>query len=243
MTAETPSKHASSARKGKAVEHLVAAICVLATRGELNALTALVDDEGVDLGFKRRNGTMTLDVQVKARFTDEDGSRALREKARFSADVREETFRPRADLFMMYLVVSAERAGIEMAWLVPSEVLAEEGITVRPNGKPQVRFVASSKPDSDDKWRRYRLCREELPAALLSVVEALEPAISDEEAAVVRFKGKVDAGERQPLSARESDGQRRTTSATASQRSWMLTGTRPRRSPPTLATLTAGCSP
>jgi hypothetical protein len=117
------SKNASSARKGKAVEHLVAAICVLASRGELNTLTALVDDEGVDLSFKRRNGTQTLDVQVKSRFTDELGSRALREEGRFSADVRAETFRPRPDLFMLYLAVDADRAEIEAAWLVPSEHL------------------------------------------------------------------------------------------------------------------------
>ena len=55
-------KKLSTQRKGKATEQLVAAICVLATGGELNALTALVDDEGVDLGFKRRNGTRVLDV-------------------------------------------------------------------------------------------------------------------------------------------------------------------------------------
>ena len=42
------SKSASSARKGKAAEPLVAAICVLATGAELNALTARVGDEGVD---------------------------------------------------------------------------------------------------------------------------------------------------------------------------------------------------
>jgi hypothetical protein len=54
-----PSKHTRSARKGKAVEHLIAATCVLATAGELNALTALVDDEGVDIGFKRRDGTVS----------------------------------------------------------------------------------------------------------------------------------------------------------------------------------------
>src|SRR3954469_18023015 len=99
-------KDASSARKGKAVEQLVAATCVLATGGELNALTALVDDEGVDLGFKRRNGTRVLDVQVKARFSDEDGSKALREQGMLSSDVRQETFRPRDDLFMLYLAIS-----------------------------------------------------------------------------------------------------------------------------------------
>lgn len=99
------SKNAASARKGKAVEHLVAAFCVLATEGELNALTALVDDEGVDLGLKRRNGTRTLDVQVKARFSDEDGSAQLR-RGRFIANVRLETFRPRDDLYILYVAVN-----------------------------------------------------------------------------------------------------------------------------------------
>jgi hypothetical protein len=45
--ASEPSKHAASARKGKAVEHLTAASCILASGGELNASTSLVDDEGV----------------------------------------------------------------------------------------------------------------------------------------------------------------------------------------------------
>jgi len=54
-------------------------MCVLATGGELNALTALVDDEGVDLTLKRRTGTRTLDVQTKSRFCDERGSQALRQ--------------------------------------------------------------------------------------------------------------------------------------------------------------------
>lgn len=55
---------------GKAAEHLVAAFCILTTRGELNVSTSLVDDEGVDLVFHRRNSTATLAVQVKARMSD-----------------------------------------------------------------------------------------------------------------------------------------------------------------------------
>jgi hypothetical protein len=74
----------------------------LATGGELNALTALVDDEGVDLTFKRRDGTRTLDVQVKARFSDRAGSKAIRRLGCFMADVYEVSFRPRKDLYMLY---------------------------------------------------------------------------------------------------------------------------------------------
>jgi hypothetical protein len=63
-------KSADAGRMGKAAEHLVAAFCILATRGALNVSTSLVDDEGVDLVFHRRGSTATLAVQVKARMSD-----------------------------------------------------------------------------------------------------------------------------------------------------------------------------
>lgn len=168
-----PSKHASATRKGRAVEHLVAAVCVLATAGELNALTALVDDEGVDLALKRRNGTRTLDLQIKARFSDEEGSKQLR-SGRFSAIVSKETFRPRADLSVLYVAINGKCAEIEVAWLVPSRVLDRDGELVTPRGKPHLRLSASAKPGTNDKWRGFRLSPEELPEALLKAVKALE---------------------------------------------------------------------
>ena len=63
-------KSASAGRMGKAVEYLVAAACILSTRGELNVSTSMVDDEGVDLVFHRRDSSATLAVQVKARMSD-----------------------------------------------------------------------------------------------------------------------------------------------------------------------------
>jgi hypothetical protein len=176
------SKHAKSARKGKAVEQLIGATCVLATGGELNALSALVDDEGVDLGFKRRNGTRVLDVQVKARFSDAEGSKSLREKNTFVADVRRETFRPREDLYMLYLAVDGPRAEIWATWLVPSLTLDDEGFLVKPRGKELVRFQASAAPDTDDKWRAFRYSREELPHKVMEVLVRLEPHVPQDEA-------------------------------------------------------------
>lgn len=61
---------ADSSRMGKAAEFLVASICMIESRAELNVSTALVDDEGVDLVFHRRDTPSTLAVQVKARFSD-----------------------------------------------------------------------------------------------------------------------------------------------------------------------------
>ena len=115
---------------------------MLATGGELNALTALVDDEGVDLTFKRRNGTRTLDVQVKAQFSDEAGSKALRESERFTSLVSDKTFSPRDDLYLLYVAIDGPRGAVEKAWLVPSLALQERGTRVTINGQIKIRFAA-----------------------------------------------------------------------------------------------------
>ena len=141
----------------------------------------MVDDEGVDVSFKRRNGTRTLDVQVKARFSDEDGSKALREKGTFVSDVREETFQARDDLYMLYAAVHGGRAEIETAWLVPSATLDSDGFRVTVKGKKLIRFQASAKEASKDKWRVHRLTRIELPARIRELLEQLEPDVSEEE--------------------------------------------------------------
>jgi hypothetical protein len=170
----TISKHAQASRKGRAVEQLIAAISVLATGGELNALTALVDDEGVDLSFKRRNGTRTLDVQVKARFSDESGSKALRDRGTFTSLVGEQTFRPRDDLYLLYVAVDGPRGAVEIAWLVPSRSLEAHGKRVTINGQRKLKFAASAKQASKDKWRRYGLGPDEWPTRLLKAVKDLE---------------------------------------------------------------------
>src|SRR3954453_8431417 len=148
-----PSKDERAARKGKAAEQLIAAVCVLATGTELNALTALVDDEGVDLAFKHRDGTRTLDVQVKARFSDEAGSKQLREKGRLVAVVRAATFRVREDFWLLFAAVDARGGVVEKAWLVPSDrfdALAGHQVV---RGQVRRRFSASVKQNSKDQWR------------------------------------------------------------------------------------------
>ena len=63
-------KSIDSGKIDAAVEHLVAASCILASGGALNVSTSLVDDEGVDLVFHRRGSPTTLAVQVKSRSKD-----------------------------------------------------------------------------------------------------------------------------------------------------------------------------
>jgi hypothetical protein len=155
-------KSLSAGRMGKAVEYLVAAGCIVATRGELNVATSLVDDEGVDLVFNRRGSSAILAVRVKARMSD---SKRV-QSGSFVSFVRSQTFRPRPDLYMLFVAVEITEARILTAWLVPSEDFA--AIAGNQNSRGRLRFYASMKAASRDRWRYYRLQPAELAPQMLA---------------------------------------------------------------------------
>jgi len=132
----------STARKGKAVEHLIAATCILASDGRLNVMTGMVDDEGIDLAFKATGGLRTVDIQVKVRFLS---SKRLSRGEKFLSDVREATFQPRPDLYMLFTVVDGRAATFGPVRLVPSEVFEAEASRGEAKGKGRLRFLASLK--------------------------------------------------------------------------------------------------
>jgi hypothetical protein len=166
------SQNPSSARKGKATEQLIAASCILASGSKLNALTGLVDDEGVDITFKRRNGSRTLDVQVKSAFIE--SRKNLRQKGTFIADTRRATFHARRDLYFLFVVVDGKNAQFGPVWFVPSKDLEERGFDVTVHGERLLRFAASAKSSSEDKWSDYRLSREQLTPRVLSTLNGLQ---------------------------------------------------------------------
>lgn len=161
-------KSPDSARMGKAAELLVASFCILATRGDLNVSTAIVDDEGVDLVFHRRGSSATLAVQVKARMSDTKGVMA----GKFIAQVRQATFRPRADLDLLFVAINIEAGSISEAWLVPSAQFLQ--IVGSPNSRLIYRFNASMKPASQDRWAPFRLAASRLPIAILDRLAQLD---------------------------------------------------------------------
>ena len=160
--------HENSGRIGKAVEHLVAASCILATDTALNVSTAFVDDEGVDLVFHRRGGTATLAVQVKSRSTDT----SVVKRGQFIANVRPETFVARPGLWMLFVVVDRPTATLTTVWFVPSAAFAELANAV--GTKTRLRITASLKPGANDKWRPYRLEFPQLPARILNELTSME---------------------------------------------------------------------
>lgn len=163
-------KSASAGRMGTAAEYLIAASCILATRGELNVSTSLVDDEGVDLVFHRRDSTATLAVQVKARMSD---SKKVQEES-FVASVRSQTFTPRADLDMLFAAIDIARGAVMTAWLVPSPEYAS--VLGAANKQGRHKFTASMKPTSRDRWVQYRLAPEQLAPKVLDRLQELSAA-------------------------------------------------------------------
>jgi hypothetical protein len=162
----SPSIHAGSSRKGKAVEHLVAAFCVLGTNGKLNAWTSLVDDEGVDLVFQARKRPETISVQVKARLTTTKG---LSQRQRFQSQVREATFLARPDFYMLFVVADPEALDIGPIWLIPSEVFHNKAPL---SPKKKLKFTASAKATSKDMRSSYVVSKQELPLRLLQILAA-----------------------------------------------------------------------
>ncbi|HEX3517323.1 MAG TPA: hypothetical protein VHT26_25305 [Trebonia sp.] len=161
-------KSATAGRMGKAAEYLIAAACVLSTRGELNVSMSMVDDEGVDLVFHRRDGVATLAVQVKARMSD---SQDVQNES-MVAFVRSQTFRKRADLDILFVAIDIERGAVLKAWLVPSADFAQ--VIGEPDTRGRLRFVASMKEGSQDRWAHRRLEADELAPAILARLEQLE---------------------------------------------------------------------
>jgi hypothetical protein len=155
-------------RRGIAAESLVASMCVLGSDGELNFATSLVDDEGVDLVFYRSAGGPTLSVQVKSHFFDSPGKI---ERRRANALLNPGTFRPRRDLYLLFLVVDQYEARIKTAWLVPSVEFSESK-----RGK-NLRFQASPDPGLGSPWEHYLVDHpraEELADRIARVLDGLE---------------------------------------------------------------------
>ena len=161
-------KSSSASRKGKAAELLVAAHCILVSGGQLNVSTSYVDDEGVDLVFHARGSAAILAVQVKTRFT----TSSVYGRGQITADVRAQTFAVREDLAMLFAVVDDQQGRLVHVWLVPSADFAAHAMTV--GAKQKLRFAASTRADSADKWTRYRLEPAQLPARVLEILTGLD---------------------------------------------------------------------
>ena len=86
--------------------------------------------------------------------------------------MRSQTFAPRPGLDLLFVAVDVIRGVVMKAWLVPSPEYA--ATLTNPNSRGRFRFSASMKEATKDRWSSYRLEAEELPAAILRRVQALD---------------------------------------------------------------------
>jgi len=91
---------------------------------------------------------------------------------RLIAFVRSQTFRKRPDLDILFVAVDIARGAVLKAWLVPSADFAE--VAGKPGPQDRLRFDASMKGSSQDRWAKYRLDADRLAPAILARLTELE---------------------------------------------------------------------
>lgn len=160
-------KSASAGRMGKASELLVAATAIIMTRGQINVSTAILDDDGIDLVFSRRGHPETLSVQIKTRFSDS----IQVQRGQFSIPIREATFAPAPDVYVLGVIVDVVAATVTHAWFIPSLVIHELCI---PNGQNKRVVTASAKPLTKDQWAKYRCAPDELGDRIGAILNGLQ---------------------------------------------------------------------
>jgi hypothetical protein len=160
-------KSPSAGRMGKASELLVAATAIISTRGRLNVATAILDDDGIDLIFSRKGHSETLSVQIKTRFSDSTQV----QRGQFSVNIREETFAPALDVFLLGVIVDVASAAITHAWFIPSLVIRE---LLTPNGQNRRVVTASAKDGAKDRWVEYKIAPDQLGAHIGTLLDGLQ---------------------------------------------------------------------
>lgn len=155
-----------SSWKGKAIEQLIAAKCVLGSNGRLNVSTPFVDDAGVDLVFNLRGYPAILAVQVKARFRSSSLKRNI-----FMTQIRRATFQRRADLALLFVLYDDVKAqDLEVGWLVPADQFAD--LTMTQKERPRLVFAVSVN-GRENMWAKYRHEPPDLPKAVAALLELL----------------------------------------------------------------------
>ena len=152
-----------SSQKGKAVEILLAATCIIGSDGELSVSVPIVDDEGVDLIFTPKGGGRSISVQIKSRFT-------LTGKGHYRSHIRKKTLAPREDYYIIFAYYDQEKARLgETLWFIPTIDFVEK---LKGQRKDRSNFIFQSSFDSpSDMWKPYRRESRKLPEHILRILK------------------------------------------------------------------------
>jgi hypothetical protein len=130
--------------------------------------TAILDDDGIDLIFSRKGHPETLSVQVKSRFLDSDQV----QNGTFSTPIREATFAPAPDVYLLGIIVDVPTTSITHAWFIPSDVINER---CKPNGQNTRVVTASIKPGTKNQWVPFRVAPDQIGARIGDLLTVCNP--------------------------------------------------------------------
>ena len=144
----------SESQKGRIIEHLIGAMLMLQSNGNLRVSVPLVDDEGVDLIVGNRANDRILLLQIKSRFT-------LEKHGRYRTNVRRATCKPNRNKFILFVYYDKSIANLgETCWLVCAsdfcKLLSNQRAT-----RPDYIFNSSFKSITD-MWVPFKLSVKEL---------------------------------------------------------------------------------
>lgn len=152
----------TSIEKGDIVEDRIKELILLYGQGLLSVYKPVVDKEGIDLIINKGGSYKVLFIQVKSRFNAvEKGKLVL-------------TIKMQPPHYSYYIVAAAfnpETLELEdNLLLIPSSSVIADGIKLS-SGK--YRIMASLKPDSNDKWQKYFIHKNELASKLIEQLEEI----------------------------------------------------------------------
>lgn len=154
----------SASQKGRVVEQLVAAACLLQSDGRLRVSIPIVDDEGVDLVVSHGESGKTLLLQVKSRFSLNSGN--------YRSQVRRVALHPGSSRFLLFVYYDTAKAALgEVMWLVPSTDFAKL-LAGQKEGRDT--YIFQSRFTSErDMWRPYRIPVQELAGQLIRCLSSV----------------------------------------------------------------------
>lgn len=144
-TSAVPATSLTTTQIGAVGEALVAAGLTMGSGGRLSPFRPFADDDGTDLLVFDKITKKAIPVQIKCR-TKTDDPKA--ETVQF--DVRLKTYAQ--DGSGSVLAALLDGASIRTVWLIPAREFT--AIATRRAGK--LVMVASAKPGTDDRFRRFR---------------------------------------------------------------------------------------
>lgn len=156
----------SSKQKGNILEHRFIELISLGSDGNLTCFAPDSDDDGIDIIINRKMDFKPIFVQIKSRFNLNNGL--------FSQDIGTNTFRADKKFWICFIYYNPDNFDIENIWLIPSIDFHEKSNEINPeNYKQKLRFAASVKEDSKDKWCKYRVSKIGLSKKVNSIIDSL----------------------------------------------------------------------